>query len=117
MSARLKPKKITITYPAELEPLIQERLREEHYNTVPRYFLGLLLFDLSSRCKHWLTSQLMSEPQDVRDKVIDEIVREFPNMPRRDGGWFRARIREIISEHRGRPLSEGANIPSGEEHA
>jgi hypothetical protein len=107
MSA-LKPRRVTVTVPAELAPLIRQRMKEERYGSESKFFLGLLLFDLSSRCKHWLTSQLMSEPEEVRDKVIAEIVKDFDELPRRDGGWFRARVKEIIAEHHGRPLADDA---------
>jgi hypothetical protein len=81
-------------------------MKEEHYKSLPKFFLGLGLFDLSSRCKHWLTSQLLSEPDEVLDQVVEEIIRDFENKKRRDGGWFRARVTEIIAEHHGRPLAD-----------
>lgn len=101
-----KPDRTTVSWPSELTPLIQERMKEEHYGTIAKYFLGLLLFDLFSRCKHWLTSQVVNEPAAILEKVVLEIVRDFYKKDRRDGGWFRARVQEIIDEHHGKPLSE-----------
>lgn len=93
-----KPEKATIRYPAELKPLIKKRMAEEHYRSESAYFNGLLLFDLTARCKHWLTAQIVNEPPEILDKVVAEIVRDFNHLPRRDGGWFRGRVKELIAE-------------------
>lgn len=102
----LKPIRISVTVPAELEPLIAARIGEEHYHSKSAFMLGLLLFDLGSRCKHWLTSDLLSGPQEMLDKAVVELLREFPNLPRRDGGWFRGMVKAIMDEHHGNPLGD-----------
>lgn len=99
----LKRVPFTVQVPGELVDLMNKRVAEEHYASVSAYFVGLLLFDLSSRCRHWLTSQVMSEPPEILDKVVEEIIRDFPKQPRRGGGWFRGRVKEIIDQQKDLP--------------
>lgn len=94
----LKTFRVTVNVPDELEPLIEKRVTEEHYKGKSAYFMGLLLFDLSSRCRHKLTSQMMAEPPAMLDRVVKEIVREFDGIERGTGDWLRIRLEELLAE-------------------
>lgn len=94
----LKEFRVTVNVPDDLEPLLKQRVREEHYSGNSAYFLGLLLFDLVSRCRHKLTSQMLNEPPEMLDKIVVEIVRDFDKTPRNTGDWLRIRIEEMIEE-------------------
>ncbi len=95
----LKPVRLTANLPAEVEPLVERRIKEEKYHSVSAYIVGLILFDLYARRPHLLTSSLMSEPQWVRDQVIAELVRDFDD-PEKARGWFEIRIEELMEERR-----------------
>jgi hypothetical protein len=86
----LKSKRITVTIPGEFIELLEQRKREEHIATDSKYFLSLLLFDLSTRCPHSIT-----------DKVVDEIVREFPTARKKISSWLKHRIEEMRGEDGG----------------
>lgn len=97
----LKTFRVTVNVPDELEPLIRQRVLEEHYRGASAYFMGLLLFDLASRCRHKLTSQMMAEPPAMLDRVVQEIVREFDGLERGTGEWLRIRLEELLDERKG----------------
>lgn len=78
----LKPHRIPVSIPEELVPLVHERMKEEHYHSVSAFFVGLLLEDLLSGLPHEIAPQIMSDPHDVLDAVVVEIVREFPKRKR-----------------------------------
>ena len=101
----LKSKRITVTIPGEFVELLNHRKREEHIATDSKYFLSLLLFDLSTRCPHSITGQVVNEPETFFYKVVDEIVREFPTARKNISSWLKHRIEEM----RGRdgPPAEG----------
>ena len=54
----LKSKRITVTIPGEFVPLLEQRKREEHIPTDSKFFVSLLMFDLSTRCPHTITAQV-----------------------------------------------------------
>src|SRR4051812_48824299 len=87
----LKEFRVSVNVPEELKPLVKQRVKEEGYPSDSAYFVGLLLFDLISRYQHKLTSQMMNEPAEILDKIVDEIVRDFDNAPRGTGDWLRIR--------------------------
>jgi hypothetical protein len=93
----LKSKRLTVTVPGELVPLIHERMAEEHISSESKYCLSLILFDLMTRAPHKITAQVVNEPEDLFYKVVDEIVREFPEARKRMGDWLRHRIEEIVA--------------------
>lgn len=74
----LKSHRIPVNIPEELVPLVHERMKEEHYHSMSAFFCGMLFEDLMGREPHEFGPQIMSDPQEVRDAVVDEIVREFP---------------------------------------
>lgn len=90
----LKPVRLTINVPAQLIPLVKQRMTEEHYHSGSAYFVGLLIFDLVARSRHAITSSVMSDPPELQEKVYDEVVRDFNNTARTDSGWFRHRVEE-----------------------
>lgn len=96
----LKTYRVTVNVPDELEPLIAQRVTEEHYRGTSAYFMGLLLFDLASRCRHKLTSQMMAESPAMLDKVVAEIVRDFDQRERGTGDWLRIRLEELLAEQK-----------------
>lgn len=98
----LKEFRVTVNVPEELKPLVKQRVREEHYPSDSAYFTGLLLFDLISRYRHKLTSQMMNEPPEMLDKIVAEIVRDFDKTPRKTGDWLRIRLEELIKESEGK---------------
>ena len=96
----LKTKRITVTVPGEFAELIRERMQEEHIKSESRFFLSLLLFDLMTRCPHKITAQVVNEPDELFYKVVDEIVREFPQARSHVSGWLKHRIEELVKEQK-----------------
>jgi len=95
----LKSKRITVTIPGEFVDLLEQRKREEHIPTDSKFFLSLLMFDLSTRCPHSITSQVVNEPESFFYKVVHEIVREFPTARKNISSWLKHRIEEIRGHH------------------
>jgi hypothetical protein len=94
----LKSKRITVTIPGEFVALLEHRKREEHISTDSKFFLSLLLFDLSTRCPHSITGQVVNEPEAFFYKVVDEIVREFPTARKNISSWLKHRIEEMRTQ-------------------
>jgi hypothetical protein len=94
----LKSKRITVTIPGEFVALLEQRKREEHIPTDSKFFLSLLLFDLSTRCPHAITGQVVNEPESFFYKVVDEIVREFPAARKNISSWLKHRIEEMRAQ-------------------
>lgn len=105
----LKAKRHSISIPGEIYPLLLVRMEEEHYPDLSKYFIGLALFDIYARRRHWLTARVMSEPVWIRDKIIQELVDDFYKGELKPGGWFDARIEELMKERAADP--EAAKKP------
>jgi len=103
----LKSKRITVTIPGEFVELLEQRKREEHIATDSKYFLSLLLFDLSTRCPHSITGQVVNEPESFFYKVVDEIVREFPTARKNISSWLKHRIEEMRGQGGPPPTDQG----------
>lgn len=95
-----KPDKTSVSWPSELTPLIRQRMVDEHYPTVPKYFLGCILHDLIARRKHLITSPLVTGPEFEMEKGVVEISRDFYSHPRKDGKWLREKIEGIMEDRR-----------------
>ena len=95
----LKSKRITVTIPGEFVPLLEQHKRKEHIPTDSKYFVSLLMFDLTTRCPHTITGQVVNEPEIFFYKVVDEIVREFPTARTNISSWLKHRIEEIRSQN------------------
>ena len=96
----LKPFRVTANLPGEIEELFKRRVRDEKYPSESAYLVGLVLFDLHCRRPHLLTGVLMREPQWIRDKVIEELVRDFDDPATRPGGWLEHRIEELVQQQK-----------------
>jgi hypothetical protein len=103
----LKTFRVAANLPGEIEPLVQQRIKEERYPSLSAYIVGLVLFDIYAHRPHWLTASLMREPQWMRDEVIAELVRDFGTG--KSPGWFEKRVPEIIEEMKAR--HEGRTDP------
>lgn len=89
-----------MTIPSEFWPLLQQRMKEEHISSASSFMLSLLTFDLATRCPHTITSQVVNEPEEMFYKVVEEIVREFPNARKKKSGWLQARLKELLEEEK-----------------
>jgi len=96
-SAPKSSTRMTVNLPGEIEELVRQRVEELRYPSLSAYLTGLALFDLYCRRPHWLTAELMREPQWFRDRVIAELVRDYAS-GERPRGWFEQRIRELAEE-------------------
>lgn len=76
-----KPYRFTVSVPAILRPLVQARMKEEHYRSASAYITGLLYFSLKVRDKkkvpHHKTSPLLREPEWVKDAAFVQIAQQF----------------------------------------
>ena len=75
-------------------------MKEEKYRSISAYFVSLAVFDIWARQKHKFTAQIMNEPQEIQDKIFEELVREFDNPSGKPGSWFDHRIEEIIEQRK-----------------
>ena len=91
-----KTARIQVTVPSEFLPRLDERMQEEHIPTRSKFMLSLLIFDLMTRCPHKITGQVVTEPESLFYKVVDEIVREFPEARQKISGWLKHRIEDIV---------------------
>jgi len=101
----LKAIRHTVNIPGEIFPLLKTRMEEEHYPDLSKYFVGLALFDIYARRRHWLTARIMSEPVWIRDKIIQELVADFDKGELKPGGWFDIRVEELMRERAANPES------------
>lgn len=97
----LKPIPKTVRVPATLLRCIEARIKEEHYGSFNDYNVGLLAFDIYARRRHWLTARIMQEPIYIREIIFEELVSDFERGEMKQGGWFDARIEQLIAERRG----------------
>lgn len=108
--SKFLPVRKTVNVPHDLWPLIERRIDEEKYHSISDYFIGLAIFDAFCRRKHKLTGELLREPQKVIDKVIEQLVRDFDDPAvKRPGGWFEARIDELVAQEKTKAQAAGEN--------
>lgn len=105
----LKSVRITAHIPGELKSLMDVRVREENYPSVSAYLAGLVVFDLHCRGPHVLFGPLMSEPIEIRDAVIAELVRDF-DKPDLERGceWLERRIADLVRQFQPQPVAPPA---------
>jgi len=103
----LKSKRVTVSVPGELIPLLNARKAEEHIPSDSKFFLSLLLFDLMARCPHAVTAKLVSEPEAVFYRMVAEIIENFPSARTNTSKWVAARLKKIQAEEASKKQSAG----------
>jgi hypothetical protein len=96
MSNTWKSTKLGLSLPDPLVTMADERAKQEGYPSRSAYIAGLILFDYYCGRRHWLTAQLMNEPKEILDRVIQEVIEN----PGRSSSWFEHRIEELMKERK-----------------
>ncbi len=87
-----------VTVPSEFIPLIDQRLTDEHLPSRSKYVLSLVAFDLMTRCPHTITAQVVTEPENMFSRVVEEIVKNFDTARTKVSGWISKRITEMLAD-------------------
>ena len=103
-----KPHKQSVSIPANLWEVLDQRWIEEKYPSFTAYLLGLAVFDLYCRRPHKLTAELMRQPEYIRSIAIRDIIDAYKRKEDPKGGWFEIRIKELVDQAK-RDAEKGPN--------